>query len=69
MRAMMLSSRTIRRDYYLDRQYMLGDAVMVAPVFSEAGDVEFYLPPEGRWTHLWRNDEVYCWHKQQHYLP
>ncbi|MDI5454480.1 hypothetical protein MJM04_32865, partial [Salmonella enterica subsp. enterica serovar Cerro] len=35
---------------YLDRQYMLGDAVMVAPVFSEAGDVEFYLP-EGRWTH------------------
>lgn len=40
---------------------------MVAPVFSEAGDVQFYLP-EGRWTHLWRNDEVAgCrWHKQQH---
>lgn len=40
---------------------------MVAPVFSEAGDVEFYLP-EGRWTHLWRNDEVQGsrWHKQQH---
>ncbi|MDI5454500.1 ogr/Delta-like zinc finger family protein, partial [Salmonella enterica subsp. enterica serovar Cerro] len=31
------------------------------------GDVEFYLP-EGRWTHLWRNDEVQGsrWHKQQH---
>ncbi|MCP0855270.1 hypothetical protein KU735_23780, partial [Salmonella enterica subsp. enterica serovar Give] len=41
-------------------------AVMVAPVVSEAGDVEFYLP-EGRWTHLWRNDEVQGsrWHKQQ----
>lgn len=40
---------------------------MGAPVFSEAGDVEFYLP-EGRWTHLWRNDEVQGsrWHKQQH---
>jgi alpha-D-xyloside xylohydrolase len=46
---------------------MLGDAVMVAPVFSEAGDVQFYLP-EGRWTHLWRNDELSGsrWHKQQH---
>ena len=33
----------------LDRQYMLGDALLVAPVFSEAGDVEYYLP-EGRWT-------------------
>ena len=39
---------------------------MVAPVFSEAGDVQFYLP-EGRWTHLWHNDEIQGrWHKQQH---
>ena len=39
---------------------------MVAPVFSEAGEVQFYLP-EGRWD-LWHNDEVQgCrWHKQQH---
>ncbi|HBA1097220.1 TPA: alpha-xylosidase [Escherichia coli] len=52
---------------YLDRQYMLGDNVMVAPVFTEAGDVQFYLP-EGRWTHLWHNDELdgSRWHKQQH---
>ncbi|EFU5021285.1 alpha-xylosidase, partial [Salmonella enterica] len=29
--------------------------------------VQFYLP-QGRWTHLWRNDEVQGsrWHKQQH---
>jgi alpha-D-xyloside xylohydrolase len=39
----------------------------VAPVFSEAGDVQFYLP-EGRWTHLWHNDQCQGsrWHKQQH---
>ncbi|MFW6292440.1 MAG: alpha-xylosidase [Spirochaetota bacterium] len=36
---------------YLDRQYMLGDAILVAPVLSPEGDVSFYLP-EGRWTHL-----------------
>jgi len=35
----------------LDRQYMLGPSLLVAPVFSEAGDVSFYLP-EGKWTHL-----------------
>ena len=43
--------------------------MMVAPVFTEAGDVQFYLP-EGRWTHLWHNDELAgsrC-HKQQHGL-
>lgn len=67
MRAMMLEFPDDPACDYLDRQYMLGDSVMVAPVFSEAGDVQFYLP-EGRWTHLWRNDEVSGsrWHKQQH---
>jgi alpha-D-xyloside xylohydrolase len=36
---------------YLDRQYMLGDSLLVAPVFSERGEVSFYLP-KGRWTEL-----------------
>ena len=35
----------------LDRQYMLGGSLLVAPVFSEDGWVDYYLP-EGRWTHL-----------------
>lgn len=35
----------------LDRQYMLGDSLLVAPVFSEDGGVAYYLP-EGKWTHL-----------------
>jgi alpha-D-xyloside xylohydrolase len=30
---------------------MLGDSLLVAPVFSADGWVEYYLP-EGRWTHL-----------------
>ncbi|MBQ2956670.1 MAG: alpha-xylosidase [Clostridia bacterium] len=36
---------------YLDRQYMLGDSLLVAPVFNKEGDVSYYLP-EGKWTHL-----------------
>lgn len=36
---------------YLDTQYMLGDAILVAPVFREDGICEYYLP-QGSWTHL-----------------
>ena len=35
----------------LDRQYMLGEALLVAPVFREDGRVDYYLPA-GKWTHL-----------------
>jgi alpha-D-xyloside xylohydrolase len=35
----------------LDLQYMLGDALLVAPVFSHDGSVDVYVP-EGRWTHV-----------------
>ena len=36
---------------YLDRQYMLGEALLIAPVFSPEGDADYYLP-EGLWTSL-----------------
>ncbi|ACL76784.1 alpha-xylosidase [Ruminiclostridium cellulolyticum] len=35
----------------LDRQYMLGDSLLVAPVFSKSGLVEYYLPL-GEWYNL-----------------
>jgi alpha-D-xyloside xylohydrolase len=42
---------------YLDRQYMLGSDILVAPVFSAGGEVEFYLPA-GEWTHLVTGETV-----------
>ncbi|MDD9206329.1 glycoside hydrolase family 31 protein, partial [Georgenia sp. 10Sc9-8] len=36
---------------HLDRQYMLGRDLLVAPVLSESGDVQYYLP-SGTWTNL-----------------
>ncbi|MFF2371571.1 alpha-xylosidase [Agromyces sp. NPDC058110] len=42
---------------YLDRQYMLGSSLLVAPVFSESGEVEFSLPA-GRWTNWWTGEVV-----------
>ncbi|MBE0600173.1 MAG: alpha-xylosidase [Firmicutes bacterium] len=35
----------------LDRQYMLGSNLLVAPVFRRDGRVDYYLP-DGTWTHL-----------------
>ncbi len=42
---------------YLDRQYMLGPDLLVAPVFSATGEVDFYLPA-GEWTSLLTGDRV-----------
>jgi len=40
----------------LDRQYMLGDSLLVAPVFRSTGEVSYYLPA-GKWTHLISGEE------------
>jgi alpha-D-xyloside xylohydrolase len=51
MRAMALEFPEDEACGYLDRQYLLGPSLLVAPVFSESGEVSFYLP-EGRWTRI-----------------
>ncbi len=42
---------------YLDTQYMFGDKLLAAPIFSEDGKVSFYVP-EGKWTSFF-TDKVY----------
>jgi alpha-D-xyloside xylohydrolase len=42
---------------HLDRQYMIGDSLLVAPVFSAAGEVTYYLPA-GRWTNYLTGEEA-----------
>jgi alpha-D-xyloside xylohydrolase len=51
----------------LDRQYLLGDALLVAPVFTEDGTVDYYLPA-GDWTHLLTGEVEAggCWHRARH---
>ena len=36
----------------LDLHYMLGDRLLVAPIFNEEGTAEFYLPDGYTWTNL-----------------
>jgi len=51
MRPMMLEFPDDPGCAYLDRQYMLGDSLLVAPVFSAEGNTSYYVP-EGQWTRL-----------------
>jgi len=57
MRAMMLEFPQDPGCDYLDRQYMFGDALLVAPVFNDEGDVSYYLP-EGKWINYFTNAVV-----------
>ena len=56
MRAMLLEFDEIGCED-LDRQYMLGDSLLVAPVMREDGAVDYYLP-QGKWTHLLTGETV-----------
>ena len=51
---------------HLDRQYMLGSELLVAPVMGSGGSVDFYLP-EGTWTHLESGGQLSgpCWHNKE----
>lgn len=42
---------------YLDRQYMLGDSLLVAPVLSHTGSVNYYVPA-GKWTKLLTGETI-----------
>lgn len=49
MRSMPLEFEGDPNVRYLDKEYMLGDSLLVAPIFNEEGIARYYLP-EGRWT-------------------
>ncbi len=49
MRSMVMEFTDDQMCAYLDKQYILGDSLLVAPVFNDEGNANYYLP-EGRWT-------------------
>ncbi|MFD7426105.1 alpha-xylosidase [Streptomyces sp. NPDC059818] len=57
MRPMLLEFPGDPTTRMLDRQYMLGPDLLVAPVFTEDGQVEYYVP-EGTWTSLLTGETV-----------
>ncbi len=67
MRSMALEFMEDRNCAYLADQYMLGDSLLVAPIFNEEGIAEYYLP-EGRWTSLADGEEKAGgrWYRERH---
>jgi len=67
MRAMLLEFPGDPACDTLDRQYMLGDSLLVAPVFSSDGMVDYYLPA-GCWRNFLTGQEVEGghWVREQH---
>ena len=66
MRPMLLDFIDDETSHYLDRQYMLGENLLVAPIFNELGNVRYYAP-KGKWTNLLTNDKVNGgWQQETH---
>ena len=57
MRPMVLEFTNDPACRYLDMQYMLGNALLVAPIFEEDGHASYYLP-EGVWTEFFSGEAV-----------
>ncbi|RKP57146.1 alpha-xylosidase [Cohnella endophytica] len=65
MRAMILEFGDDPTCDYVDRQYMLGDSLLVAPIFNPEGEATYYLP-QGTWTHFLSGEQVQggSWRKE-----
>jgi alpha-D-xyloside xylohydrolase len=59
LRAMFLEFPEDPTSWWLERQFMVGESLLCAPVFSEeeVGEATFYLP-KGRWTSWWDDSVV-----------
>lgn len=51
MRSMVMEFMGDRNCEYLDKQYMFGDNILVAPICNDKSLAEYYLP-DGDWTNL-----------------
>jgi len=57
MRAMVLDFGDDPACDYLDRQYMLGNNLLIAPILNPEGEAVYYLP-RGTWTHFLSGEQV-----------
>lgn len=83
LRSMALEFEEDRNCRYLDKQYMLGKSLLVAPIFNEEGKASYYLP-RGLWANyltgeqtdggIWREEyydymSVPLWVREKFKLP
>ena len=56
MRSMVMEFTEDKTCHYVDKQYMLGDNLLVAPIFNDQSLAEYYLP-KGTWTNFFTGEE------------
>ncbi len=57
MRSLALEFPEDRNCAFIERQYMLGQNMMIAPIFNSEGIAEYYLP-EGNWVNYFTHEKV-----------
>jgi len=57
MRSMIMEFPEDKACDYLERQYMFGDSLLVAPIFNSESTADYYLP-KGKWTNILTNEIV-----------
>lgn len=67
MRSMVMEYTEDPTCAYLDKQYILGDSLLVAPIFNDEGMAHYYLP-EGSWTDFFTGEPKTGgrWYKEKH---
>lgn len=67
MRSMVIEFTEDKTCHYVDKQYMLGDSLLVAPIFNEESMAEYYLP-KGIWTNFFTGEtkEGCGWIQEKH---
>lgn len=67
MRSLILEFPEDRNVAYLDKEYMLGESLLAAPIFNEKGMAEYYLPA-GTWTNYLTGEQTQggVWRKEHH---
>jgi alpha-D-xyloside xylohydrolase len=67
LRAMLLEFPDDPACQSLELQYMLGQALLVVPIFNPEGQAVYYLP-EGEWRNLLSGENIHgpTWRKEKH---
>ena len=67
MRSMVMEYTSDPTCSYLDKQYILGDSLLVAPIFNDEGIAQYYLPA-GKWTNFLTGEakQGSTWYKEKH---
>ncbi len=67
LRSMALEFEGDKNCRYLDKQYMLGERLLVAPIFNEEGKASYYLP-RGLWTNYLTGEQTEggIWREEHH---